>query len=158
GDAVRDGDGGGAGRRGGAGRAHGEDPSRPPPERRGHGSGDASGLPPLGDAPRDAMHEERADCMLGPQRPAGREPRALVGANVAEQRVRRAIDLATLAARTAIRPDLLALLESGRAVPSLRALWALATGLEVPFGSLLVRADTPPAAFRVQPAARGRVI
>ena len=117
-----------------------------------------TGLPSLEDALRDAMHEERADCMLGPESPEGRELGALVGANVAEQRARRGLELDALAARTAIRADLLRLLEAGQAVPSLRALWALATGLEVSFGTLLVRRDTPASAFRVQPATRGRVI
>ena len=57
--------------------------------------------------------------------------------------------------------DLVEALERGRAVPSLRAVWHLATGLEVPFGSLLAHTMLTAAGdpdFRVQRAARGRVI
>ncbi len=46
-------------------------------------------------------------------------------------------------------------------MPSLRAIWHLATGLEVPFGALLAHTMLSVAGdpdFRVQRAARGRVI
>jgi quercetin dioxygenase-like cupin family protein len=71
------------------------------------------------------------------------------------------MDLATLAGRTGIREALLVALESGEGVPSLRAIWHLATALEVPFGSLLANTQLTSGGdpdFRVQRAARGRVI
>jgi quercetin dioxygenase-like cupin family protein len=42
-------------------------------------------------------------------------------------------------------------------VPSLRAIWALATALEIPFGALLARTGAMASTFRVQRAAHGRV-
>src|SRR5262245_41243389 len=109
-------------------------------------------LPSLDDAVREAMAAERGDSLQGPDGPEGRLLGALVGANVARERARRSFDLETLAERSAIRADLLALLEGGRAVPSLRAIWALATALEVPFGALLAHGDAPVTTFRVQRA------
>jgi mannose-6-phosphate isomerase-like protein (cupin superfamily) len=52
-------------------------------------------------------------------------------------------------------------LENGQAVPSLRAIWHLATALEVPFGALLANTMLSKAGdpdFRVQRAGRGHVI
>ena len=69
--------------------------------------------------------------------------------------------LGALARRSGIRSDLIEALESGHAVPSLRAVWHLATGLEVPFGRLLAHTMLTAAGdpdFRVQRASRGRVI
>ncbi len=115
----------------------------------------------LAEALRDECRAEREGTLLGPESPEGRELALAVGANVRRLRNERGLTLAQLAARTSIRADMLARLEEGGAVPSLRALWHLATGLEVPFGSLL--ADTFLARggsldFRIQGAERGRVI
>lgn len=109
----------------------------------------------------EEMRAERADAMRGPDCPEGREVAAAIGANVARFRTQRAIDLETLAGRTGIREDLLAALERGDAIPSLRAVWHLATGLHVPFGSLLANVsflDGVDPDFRVQRRARGRVV
>src|SRR5262249_33445960 len=50
--------------------------------------------------------------------------------------------------------------EIGKAVPTLRGVWALATALAVPFGALLALPGAGPDAsgFRVQRASRGRLI
>jgi quercetin dioxygenase-like cupin family protein len=109
----------------------------------------------------DEMRAERADAMRGPDSPEGHEVAAAIGRNVARFRTQRSLDLAALAARTGIREDLLAALERGDAIPSLRAVWHLATGLEVPFGALLANVtflDGVNPDFRVQRRARGRVI
>lgn len=113
-------------------------------------------LPSLDEAVRTAIQTERADCLRGPDSPDGRAMAALVGGNVAFQRARRGIDLDTLSARSALPADLLALLEAGQAVPSLRAVWALATALAVPFGALLAQTHGTESVFRVQRADRGR--
>jgi transcriptional regulator with XRE-family HTH domain len=115
----------------------------------------------LDDALVDEVRAERRDALRGPDSPEGRELGRAVGANVARFRRERGLDLESLARRSGIRTDLLAALESGHAVPSLRAVWHLATGLEVPFGSLLAHtlfgaAGDPD--FRIQRSDRGRVI
>lgn len=115
----------------------------------------------LGDALASEVRAQRADALSGPDSPEGRALGAAVGANLRGLREERGMDLSALAGRTGIREDLLESLEAGRAVPSLRAIWHLATGLEVPFGQLL--ADTMLSAvsdpdFRIQPADRGRLI
>jgi transcriptional regulator with XRE-family HTH domain len=115
----------------------------------------------LDDALVDEVRAERADSLRGPDSPEGRELGRAVGLNVARFRMERRLDLAALALRTGIRTELLAALESGNAVPSLRAIWHLATGLEVPFGSLLSHTLLGAAGdpdFRVQRGDRGRVI
>jgi len=113
---------------------------------------------PLDDALRDSCRDDRRDTMRGPDGPEGRELAAAVGDNLARHRLRRGVDLDRLAAETHIAVDLLALLEAGEAVPSLRALWALATALEVPFGALVARTGLTGAAFHVRRADRGRLI
>lgn len=115
----------------------------------------------LSDALASEVRAQREDALSGPDSPEGRALGAAVGANLRRQREARGMDLPGLAARTGIRVDLIEALEAGRAVPSLRAIWQLATGLEVPFGQLL--ADTMLSAagdpdFRVQAADRGRLI
>jgi quercetin dioxygenase-like cupin family protein len=106
------------------------------------------------------MAVERADCLLGPDSPEGRELARMVGANVERERQKRGLVRAAVAARVGLTDDQLALVECGKAVPSLRGVWALATALGVPFGALLALrgggADT--SGFRVQRAGRGRVI
>ncbi len=116
------------------------------------------GLKSLEDALRDAVSLERGDCLRGPDSPEGRELGAAVGANVARVRARLGLGLAALAERSGIQENLLALLEGGQAVPSLRAVWALASALSVPFGALLAPTGAGANNFHVQHAGRGRVI
>jgi len=115
----------------------------------------------LADAVLDEVREERLDSLSGPDSPEGRALGRAVGENVARLRAERGLDLDALARRSGIRSDLLDALEGGHAVPSLRAVWHLATGLEVSFGSLLAHTMLTAAGdpdFRVQRASRGRVI
>jgi XRE family transcriptional regulator, regulator of sulfur utilization len=115
----------------------------------------------LDDALIDEVRAERADSLSGPDSPEGREMGRAVGSSVAALRAERGIDLETMAERSGIRQDLLVLLERGGAVPSLRAVWHLATALRVPFGSLLANSmfsNVSDPDFRVQQANRGRVI
>jgi quercetin dioxygenase-like cupin family protein len=115
----------------------------------------------LDDAVLDEVRAEREDSLSGPDSPEGREMGRAVGANVATLRRERSIDLDTMAERSGIRSDLLIALEQGCAVPSLRAVWHLATALRVPFGSLLANSlfsNVSDPDFRVQTAKRGRVI
>lgn len=115
----------------------------------------------LEDAVADEVRAERDDTMRGPDSPEGHQIAAAVGANLRRFRELRGMDLGTLAARSGIHRHLLAALEQGQAVPSLRAVWHLATALEVPFGSLL--ADTMFSSggdpdFRLQRSDRGRIL
>jgi len=115
----------------------------------------------IADAVAEEVKAERLDSLSGPDSPEGRALGAAVGANVARYRTERKIELDALAERSGIRAPLLRALENGQAVPSLRAIWHLATALEVPFGALLAntmlsRAGDPD--FRVQRAGRGHVI
>ncbi len=107
---------------------------------------------------RDGTLDERVDSLRGPDGPEGRALGAAVGEVLAHHRVRRGLALEQLAARSGMRAELVALLEAGRAVPSLRAAWALAGALEVPFGALLARPSPAGATFRVQRADRGPAI
>jgi transcriptional regulator with XRE-family HTH domain len=115
----------------------------------------------LADALTDEVRAERIDSLSGPDSAEGRALGAAVGANVARVRSERGLPLERLAERSGIRVNLLQALEAGEAVPSLRAIWHLATALEVPFGALLAntmlsRTSNPD--FRVQRAGRGHVI
>lgn len=117
--------------------------------------------PSLDEALADEIRAQRVDSMSGPDSPEGRELARAAGANVSRYRTMRSLDLAALSVKSGIPLDLLSALEAGQAVPSLRALWHLATALEVPFGWMLK--DTMFSAstdldFRVQRADRGRVI
>ncbi len=115
----------------------------------------------LDDAVLDEVREEREDSLSGPDSPDGHALGKAVGENVSRLRQERGLELDALARRSGIRADLLEVLEGGRAVPSLRAVWHLATGLEVPFGSLLAHTMLTAAGdpdFRVQRGSRGRVI
>lgn len=117
--------------------------------------------PSLADALFEEVREQRQQSLSGPDSPEGRALGKAVGGNVARLRSERGIDLESLARRSGIRLDLLEALEGGRAVPSLRAIWHLATGLEVPFGVLLAHTMLEVAGdpdFRVQRSSRGRVI
>jgi transcriptional regulator with XRE-family HTH domain len=113
------------------------------------------------DALAEVVEAERRDSLSGPDSPEGRALGAAVGANVARLRSEREIPLDRVAERSGIRASLLRALENGHAVPSLRAIWHLATALEVPFGALLAntvlsRGGDPD--FRVQRTGRGHVI
>ena len=110
------------------------------------------------DAALERVAEVRIDALRGPDAAESRLLGAAVGENVARWRARRGLDLDDVAERSGIEPDRLALLEAGQAVPSLRAVWALAGALEVPFGVLLGRVGMVGSSFRVQRANRGRVV
>jgi transcriptional regulator with XRE-family HTH domain len=106
---------------------------------------------------RDTVTDERIDALRGPDGPEGRALAAVVADNLVAHRIRRGLALEVLAERTGIRPALLARIEAGQTVPSLRALWTLAVALEVPFGALLAHPDGTCTTFRVQRAGHGRV-
>src|SRR5882724_10044611 len=115
----------------------------------------------IDDALADEIQAERRDSLSGPDSPEGRALGAAVGANLVRYRAERKIVLEPIAERTGIRVSLLRALENGQAVPSLRAIWHLATALEVPFGALLAntvlsRAGDPD--FRLHRSGRGHVI
>jgi quercetin dioxygenase-like cupin family protein len=115
----------------------------------------------LTEAVTEEVRAERIDTMRGPSSAEGRELGRAVGANVARHRGKRGLDLETVADRSGIPADLLEKLEGGQAVPSLRAVWHLATALEVPFGTLLENTMLVKgwaSDFRVQPADQGNVI
>ena len=117
--------------------------------------------PALADALADEVRAERLDTLSGPDSPEGRALGAAIGANVGRYRAERQMPLEALAEKSGIRLPLLRALESGRAVPSLRAIWHLATALEVPFGALLANTMLSGASdpdFRIQRAGRGQVI
>ena len=115
----------------------------------------------LDDALFDEVRAERIDTLRGPDSPEGREIGRAVGANVARHHLRSGLSLQELERRSGIRADLLQALEAGQAVPSLRAVWHLATALEVPFGRLIANTMLSPSSdpdFRVQRAGSGRVL
>ncbi len=115
----------------------------------------------LAEAVMEEMRADRIDSLRGPDSPEGREIGRAVGENVARHRQARGLSMETVAERSGIRVDLLEKLEGGKAVPSLRAIWHLATALQVPFGMLLantVLAQASDPDFRIQPSDRGSVI
>jgi transcriptional regulator with XRE-family HTH domain len=81
--------------------------------------------------------------------PADRALREAVAVNLARLRRNAGLTVAELAAVSGLVSEQLLALESGRAVPSLRALWALADAFEVPFGVLLSGAACTEANFHV---------
>jgi quercetin dioxygenase-like cupin family protein len=99
-----------------------------------------------------------AVAVRGTKRAAEVELGADVGDGVARHRRRRGLDLDTLAERSGLPVDLLALLEAGQAVPSLRTVWAIATALEVPFAAVLARTGVESSTFRIVRGDRGRVV
>ncbi len=125
-------------------------------------SGEPEPRQSLAEALTDEIKAERIDSSSGPDSPEGRALGAAVGRNLEFLRVEQGVTLAIVAERSGIRPALLRALENGRAVPSLRAIWHLATALEVPFGRLLANTSLARTAddgdFRVQRAAAGHVI
>ncbi|MEE8311192.1 MAG: cupin domain-containing protein [Candidatus Binatia bacterium] len=115
----------------------------------------------LAEAVMEDAREERLDSLRGPESPEGLALGRAVGENLARHRTEQGLDLRALADRSGIRIDLLEMLEGGQAVPSLRAVWYLATALAVPFGALLentVLAEVSDPEFRVQRSDRGNVI
>jgi quercetin dioxygenase-like cupin family protein len=115
----------------------------------------------LAEAVMEEAREERLDSLRGPESPEGLALGRAVGENLARHRTELGLDLRTVADRSGIRIDLLEMLEGGQAVPSLRAVWYLATALAVPFGALLentVLAEVSDPEFRVQRADRGNVV
>jgi transcriptional regulator with XRE-family HTH domain len=114
-------------------------------------------LPQLDDILDEVMADERRDCLRGPDSPEGRALGAAVGANVRRARAMADIGLEELESRSGIPCELLAMLEGGQAVPSLRALWGLATALGVPFAALLLQREGA-VAFRVLRVGQGRMI
>ncbi|MCW5890747.1 MAG: helix-turn-helix domain-containing protein [bacterium] len=109
------------------------------------------------DVVRAAIVAERRDALRGPDGPEGRALGAAIGTNVRRERERIGLALDALAARSGVAPDILARLEDGRAVPSLRVVWSLATALGVPFAHLLVQQEGA-VFFRVQRAREGRTV
>lgn len=117
--------------------------------------------PSIADAVADEVKAQRLDSLSGPDSPEGRALGAAVGKSVARYRAERELSLETLTERSGIRTALLRALEKGQAVPSLRAIWHLATALEVPFGALLAGTTLSRTAdpdFRIQRAAQGHII
>lgn len=112
-------------------------------------------LPSIDDALRETTQVERVEALRGPDSVEGREVAAAVGVRVRRYRLRRDWSLDRLAERAGIDVEWLAQLEAGETVPSLRAIWTLATALEAPFGALLEQSMSAAKAFRVQRAHEG---
>lgn len=91
---------------------------------------------------------ERAAVEPSPS-PSDRALREAVALNLARLRRNAGLDVEDLAATSGLTAEQLVALESGRATPSLRALWALADAFEVPFGVLLSGAACTTADFHV---------
>jgi transcriptional regulator with XRE-family HTH domain len=109
------------------------------------------------DPVRAAVAAERSDCLRGPDGAEGRALGAAVGANVRHERLEADLDLDGLAARSGVSREHLELLEAGRATPTLRVVWAIATALGIPFARLLMQQHGA-VFFRVQRAGEGRTM
>ena len=118
------------------------------------------GAPSLEEGLEEEARAERQDTMSGPDSPEGRELARAVGGNVSRLRMERGLDLAALAVKSGIALERVSAFEAGQAVPSLRAIWHLATALAVPFGALLrdTMFSQSLSDFQVRRAGRGRVI
>lgn len=81
-----------------------------------------------------------------------------VADNLRRLRTNSGIDLETLAERAGLPLDWLRACEAGRAIPTLRSLWALADAFEVPFGVLLSGARCTEASFHVLPVSETAVV
>ena len=117
--------------------------------------------PSLDEGLEAVVRAERLDAMSGPDSPEGRELARAVGANVARVREQRGLDLAALAVKSGISLEQVSAFEAGQAVPSLRAIWHLATALAVPFGALLrdtMFSGSMADEFHVRRAGRGRML
>ena len=90
--------------------------------------------------------------------PNDRELTDAVAANVRRLRSNSGIDLRALAELTGLSREHLAAVETGRAVPNLRTLWALAAAFEVPFGVLIAGAPCTATDFHVSRVTEGRVV
>jgi len=104
---------------------------------------------------------ERDETLRGPDTDEGRELGRVVGANLANYRREHGVSLDRVSKLSGISTEILGDLEEGNAIPSLRAVWHLATALGVPFGLLLGQApsaDDPELDFRVQRRDDGQVI
>lgn len=87
-----------------------------------------------------------------------RDMATTIAANVSRLRRNSGLDLETLAVASGLPVDHLSAIEAALAMPSLRALWALADAFEVPFGILLSGAEASATAFRVLRAAEARLV
>ncbi len=115
-------------------------------------------LPTIDDALEETVRDERAEAVRGPDGPEGRALAAAVGSNIERHRRKRSVTLEELERRTAIDVPILERLERGELIPSLRAVWTLATALEVPFGALVAHPGRPDVAFSIRRSGQGRVV
>ncbi len=115
-------------------------------------------LPSLDDALDEIARDERTDALLGPDGPEGRALAAAVGSNIERFRRKHGLTREELAKRTDVTVELLARLEHGELIPSLRAVWIFAAALEVPFGALVAYPGRPDVTFSVSRAGHGRVV
>lgn len=81
--------------------------------------------------------------------PADRALREAVAGNLARLRRNAGLTVSELAAASRLVSEQILALEAGNAIPSLRALWAIADAFEVPFGVLLSGAACTEANFHV---------
>ena len=114
--------------------------------------------PTIDDALEETVRDERADTLQGPDGPDGRALAAAVGSNIERYRRKRELTREELARRTGVDVDIVARLEHGELIPSLRAVWTFATALEVPFGALVAYPGRPETTFSVRRAGHGRLI
>ncbi|HXJ35993.1 MAG TPA: XRE family transcriptional regulator [Candidatus Eisenbacteria bacterium] len=115
-------------------------------------------LPTIDDALEETVRDERAEAVRGPDSPEGRALAAAVGSNIERHRRKRGVTLGELERRTGIDVPILERLERGELIPSLRAVWTLATALEVPFGALVAYPGRPDVAFSIRRSGQGRVV
>jgi transcriptional regulator with XRE-family HTH domain len=115
-------------------------------------------LPTIDDALEEVVRDERTDALQGPDGPDGRALAAAVGSNIERYRRKRGLSREQLAEKAEITVPLLARLEHGDLIPSLRAVWIFATALEVPFGALVAYPGRPEVTFSVKRAGHGRIV
>ena len=115
------------------------------------------------DAAADEIEAVRLDGQGTAQPAATRRADAaeVIARNLARLRLAAGLDVATLAERSDLKPEQIALIESGGGLPGLRALWRIAKALSVPFGVLVdgtIMSEASDGDFRVQRAGEGHVI
>lgn len=115
-------------------------------------------LQSLDDALDEIARDERTDALLGPDGPEGRALATAVGSNIERYRRKHGLSIEELAGRTDVTPAILARLEHGELIPSLRAVWIFATALDVPFGALVAYPGRPETSFSVRRAGHGRLV
>jgi len=115
-------------------------------------------LPTIDDALEEVVRDERIDALQGPDGPDGRALAAAVGSNIERFRRKHGLTREELAGRADITVELLARLEHGDLIPSLRAVWIFATALGVPFGALVAYPGRPEVSFSVRRAGHGRIV